>query len=461
MAIKIKENLIDILKSDFIKNIATLISGNIIGYGINLITLPIISRVYTQSELGGYDLIVSSAGIFLTILQLSLMLVIMIPKEDYQAAVISRIIWYFTLIGSFLSVVFLIVLSFMPSGFQLFEVNISYPYGLLLFGCYLVFYNLQNIYYAFSNRKKLYSVLFWNPILMAAANGILSIGFGLCGKGIAGYLFGTIASYAIAILHMKRYVQPFLGKFNFEEIKKTLFVYRAYPLVQLPAALVASIAIQIPAQFLGRMFSTAVLGGYTMACKILSVPVALLASPVNRVYYRSLVEKLEKQENAGEFAFSLLKHNILLAVVPVGILMIFGDWIAGFVLGKGWEISGIYILIMGMMYLLKYCSTCMSGTFVAVGMQKLSFKFSLFTLLLFSVWGGITYWADLSAMEAIILYTIFASAQELLNLLLCMYCLKFSIWHYIKFVLTYILGSVVGIYLLYGLRKWIEWRIFK
>ena len=74
MAIKIKENLIDILKSDFIKNIATLISGNIIGYGINLITLPIISRVYTQSELGGYDLIVSSAGIFLTILQLSLIL---------------------------------------------------------------------------------------------------------------------------------------------------------------------------------------------------------------------------------------------------------------------------------------------------------------------------------------------------------------------------------------------------
>ena len=80
-----EKRLRNITGSDFIKNIVMLISGNIIGYGINLITLPIISRIYTQNELGEYELILSSAGIFLAILQLSMMLVIMIRiKKEYM-----------------------------------------------------------------------------------------------------------------------------------------------------------------------------------------------------------------------------------------------------------------------------------------------------------------------------------------------------------------------------------------
>lgn len=422
---------------------------------MNLITLPIISRIYTQSELGGYDLIVSSADIFLTILQLSLMLVIMLPKEEEQAVIVCKIIWYFTLVGSGLSVMTLLIVK---SRFQLFNVVASYSMGIILFGCYLVCYNLQNIYYSFTNRKKLYSVLLWNPILTAGVNGILSVGLGILGWGTIGYLIGTIISYIAAVIHMKRYVRPFAGKVNLRAVKETLIQYRRYPMVQLPAALVSSVALQIPAQFLGRMFSASVLGGYTMACKLLSVPVALLAAPVNRVYYRTLAGKLNDKEKAGEFAFLLLKNNVLAACIPIGVLIIFGDWIVGLLLGKSWMISGTYILIMGMMYLLKYCSACMSGTFVAAGKQNISFGFSVFTLLLYAMWGVITSRLKLGVLEAIIFYTICASVQELTNLLLCMYCLKVSIIKYLHFVLKYIVGSTVIIYLIYAFRQWIQWR---
>lgn len=432
-----------------------MLSGNIIGYGINLITLPLISRIYTQSELGGYDLIISSASIFLTILQLSMMLVIMIPKEDEEAVIISKIIWYVTVAGSVSSV---IVLLMVRSGFQLFYGITPYSFGIVLFGCYLIWYNLQNIYYAFTNRKKLYAVLFWNPILMAGVNGILSIGLGLMGGGTVGYLIGTITSYIIAVFHMKRYVCPLSGRVSCQAMKKALIQYREYPLIQLPAALVSGIALQIPAQFLGRTFSAAVLGGYTMACKILTVPVSLLAAPINRVYYRTLVEQLDEKGKAGEFAFSLLKNNVLIASIPIGVLMIFGDWITGFVLGRNWTVSGTYILIMGMMYLLKYCSACMSGTFVAAGKQKISFGFSVFTLLLFGFWGSLAGRLGLGVTEAIIFYSVCASLQELLNLLLCMYCLNVSIRKYFGFVLKYIVGSSAIIYLLYGVRRWCEWR---
>ena len=96
----IRKKILYIKSSDFIKNIATLLSGNILGYGINLVLLPIISRIYTQSALGEYDLLISSANIVLPILQLSLLLVIMIPSDEMVAKIICRIILYFTLIGS-------------------------------------------------------------------------------------------------------------------------------------------------------------------------------------------------------------------------------------------------------------------------------------------------------------------------------------------------------------------------
>ncbi len=450
-----EKRLRNITGSDFIKNIVMLISGNIIGYGINLITLPIISRIYTQNELGEYELILSSAGIFLAILQLSMMLVIMIPEEEHEAIIISKIICYFTLFGSILIVAVLLSLA---SNIQFFHVNISYRVGVILFGFYLFFYNLQNIYYSFTNRKKMYSVLFWNPILMAAVNGLFSIIFGFLNGGSIGYLIGTITSYVFAILHMKRYVHPFADSVSMHEIKKVLAEYREYPLIQLPAALVSTIALQIPAQFLGRIFSAAVLSGYTMACKILTVPVSLLAAPVNRVYYRTLVEKLEKREKAGEFAFSLIKHNILLAIIPIGLLMIFGDRILSIFLGRAWGVSGTYILIMGMMYLLKYCSACMSGTFVAAGKQRVSLFFSVFNLILYGLWGIMVFNIQIGVIKAIILYTIFASIQEIVNLILCMYCLRYSIIECLKFFLNYIMGSTIIIYLLYGFRRWIEWR---
>ena len=445
----IRKKILYIKSSDFIKNIATLLSGNILGYGINLVLLPIISRIYTQSALGEYDLLISSANIVLPILQLSLLLVIMIPSDEMVAKIICRIILYFTLIGS---AIICCILFFLAPGFYLFKLNVPYAYGLILFSGYLILYNLQNIYYSYTNRKKLYSVLFWNPIIMSATNGILSIVLGKCNGGSSGYMIGTLASYAVAVMHMKKHVHPFQCEQSPVKIYSVLKQYKKYPLVQLPSALVSNIAIQLPAQFLGRMFSVTILSGYTMACKILSVPVSLLAVPVNRVYYRTLIEKLENGENAGEFAFTLVKNNIMMAFVPIGFLMIFGDIITGFFLGSEWAVSGVYISILGVMYLLKYCSSCMSGTFVAVGRQDLSLGFSVFTLLLYGGCFIFAYRLELGIIETMIFYAFFASLHELMNLLLCMHCLQFPITRYLKFVLKNILVGFSIVYLFCGIR---------
>lgn len=438
-----------IKKSDFAKNIVTLASGAVIGYGINTVTLPMISRIYARSDIGSYDLVVSSASIIITILCMALTLVIMIPADEREAVQICKIIWYANIIGTFIIVITLLGIS---RYYQLFVLNISYGIGILLFAVYILTYNLQVIFYSFANRKMKYRILFWNPVIMAVVNASVSIVLGLLGMGTLGYLAGTIFSHILGIVHMRLFVNPFSGYDSPSQLWHTLKKYKAYPLVQLPANLISTFALQLPVQFLGRMYDAASLGGYTMACKLLSMPIALFATPINRVYYRTLVEKVSFGQETGDFAFAVIKNNIKTGIVPVGILMVFGDFITSIFLGDEWRISGRYILILGLMYILNFSVSCVSGTFVAVNQQKASFLYSLGTLCQYALCFMSAYYLELDMVGTIILYTISVMINQVVLLSLCMYYTGYAVRSFLFFIIKYLLWSALIIYGLYALR---------
>lgn len=447
MGNRFTKSLLKIKESDLAKNIFILLSGNILGYGISFIMLPIISRIFTQSELGMYDLIVSSASIIMPILQMALLLVIMIPREDEKAICICKIISLTAIIGSMLIILFLL---FFSSSYRIFSGGF-YEINLIMLGLYIIFNTIQSVYYSYTNRKKLYKVLFWNPIIMNISNGILSILLGSIGWGTQGYLLGTLLSYIIASLHMARFVNPYHGHITVACLKKTFIEFKMYPLVQMPANLIDTLGLQLPSQFLGRMFDVATLGGYTMACKILNVPVSLLAAPVNRVYYRTLIEKIDAGENAGEFAFMLFKNNIKIALIPLSILMLFGEWITKIFLGEDWAISGTYITILGITYLLKYCVACLSGTYIAVQKQNYSIITAILNLIICVLCFFTAAFFRLTAIHTIILYSFSSSIYGIICLCLCMHCLEYPIKNVLVFILKYIIGISVILYLIYGL----------
>ncbi len=436
-------------ESDFVKNIVTLASGAVIGYGINTITLPLISRIYARSDIGSYDLVTSSASIIITVLCMALTLVIMIPADEREAVRICKIIWYANITGTVIIVVILFGIS---RYYQLFVLNIRYEVGILLFAVYILTYNLQVIFYSFTNRKMRYRVLFWNPIVMAGVNAGVSLILGLLGLGTVGYLIGTILSHILGILHMRLFVNPFSGHDGPSQLWHTLKKYKAYPLVQLPANLISSFALQLPIQFLGRIYDPGTLGGYTMACKLLSMPIAVLATPINRVYYRTLVDKVLSGQDTGDFAFAVIKNNIKTGILPVGVLMVFGDFITSMFLGDEWRVSGRYILILGLMYILNFSASCVSGTFVAVNQQKAAFLYSLVTLCQYALCFMSAYYLELDIIGTIIMYTASVIINQVILLSLYMYYTGYAVRKFLFFIVRYLLASALIIYGSYAMR---------
>lgn len=436
----------------FLKNILVLLSGNVLGYIINILFLPLIGRVFSPSDIGEYDLILSTGRFVMNFSSLGLIIAIMLPKSDEDAKRLCKFILILNIsIISTLLVVFMVI----GNVFRLFSTTIPYYWALFLLGLYIVSYNMQELFYSYMNRKKMYKGLFWNPLILALSNVGISIILGLCGLGTFGYLVGTIASYIVSILYMRIYISPFSEKISFNSCKAMLVEYKDMIFVQMPANFITQIGNEIPIQFLGRIFGTAMLGGYSMANKLLSIAIGVLSTPVNRVVYRELSEKVNRKEPVGDFLFGILEKNIKLALVPVGMMIIMGGKIVPWILGKDWAAAGEYIAILGSMYLLKFCSDCVSGTFVVMKHQKLSLWMSFINIIKYVICFGIAYLLEYNVMNTIIMYAVAECIFQLLNLALCVYCTEYSIKKFFWFVFKYIVGGNVLIYGIYILVRMI------
>ena len=351
--------------SGFLKSVLTLSSGVVVAQAINFLGMPVVGRVYSPGAMGDYTLITSNATILSTVACLGMMTSFMLPKEHEEARGLSRLVT-----GSTLLITTLVIsILWLCSGFfRIFHTEET-PYGisLLVLWLYIVFNTISNICYAYVNRHKLYRVMFWNPIITAVINVGVGIVFGFLGWGFIGYTAAHILSFVVNIIHLLRHANAF-AKIESPEYRSFSLLknYKRFPMHQMPANLIASLSTQLPVQMIERLFSAAALGMYSMALKILSLPTSLLATPVNRVYFQEASQRYNRGEDIGEFSFKIMEANIKIAILPISILMVFGEWIFAIFLGEQWRDAGTYAAIIGMYQLMLFCSSCLSGDFIII-----------------------------------------------------------------------------------------------
>lgn len=360
----------------FVKSVLTISSGIAISQGIGVLLSPIYTRIYAPSLFGDYSVMISSGTILSSIICLGLLTAIMLPKDDETAKRICTLIM--TLVIS-LGTLFLAVALIISPRWQAFSVDIPYWQGCLIVYFILVLTNISSIFYSYTNRLALYRVLFWNPILGAVSNAVLTVALGLAGWGLVGYSIGTISASVVSIIYMSWHVKPF--RFKSTKLMLTLKANKNFPLLQLPANIISTFSLQLPVQMLSRFFGSTILGIYSITMRCLDIPTALLAAPINRVYYRDACAKYAEGQKIGEFTFNILKASIKLAIIPITILMVFGEPLFAFIFGEKWRLAGAYAEVLGVYSLVAFCSACISGGFVITGKQKYNLLLSVVSIL--------------------------------------------------------------------------------
>lgn len=447
----IKRLLEKIKSSSFVVSVLKVGSGQLIAQCLSLISVPILSRIYSETAYGDTALIVSTAGLLVSCCTLGLNMAIMQPKEDEEAKAVFTTV---TVVGITLCTVFTLGCYALISVTKLFDVSSHYGWALLLMWIYAVVNMMNSFATAYCNRRGKYNTLFFNPIIGAGLNFLLAIPLGLLGFGYMGFMLTNIVQYGVCSLHMMRGDNPFKKDFKLKEIRRVLVQYKDYVLFQCPSALVGNFGIEYPTQFFGRVFTTQELGGYSMCDRLLKYPIRLIASPIATVYFRTATEYHREGKNLAEFTYKIITRILLISALPVAVFILISEPLVVFVLGSEWKEAGELAGFLIVQYVLLLCSQTTSYCRVSIGKQKTNLFVSLVCLAVGVLSCGAGYWLFGEMTAALFVYSLGQCLYNMYDMAVNFYCMdKRYMFRYLAVTIIYVL-IMFGVYFLS--RTWIK-----
>jgi len=357
-------------KNEFWSSVAKLSAGQIIAQAITIAATLVLSRIYTDSDYGTFGIITSTGAIIMSIIDVALGSAIMVAKTDEDSKRVLTVSFLIQMVLMAAIVFGMIALSPVKKFFTV--SSIPYTVAVLIMAVYIAVNSLYSLIRIYINRKKLNNILFLNSLISAGCTVFISIPLGFLKFGFIGLISATVLGALLSIIQMMRVSFPFTKIESFGDIKKTFVECRDFILFQYPSNIMGSVSNNMPNQTLYNMYGGTGLGIYAMCNKVFQMPLNLIITPIQTVYFRKAVEMKDSTKELSDFSFGFIQKFMLLALIPVILVMSFGESIFGFVLGQQWHESGLIAAIMCPYYFFYFCNSCMAYLRVSIGKQKIN-----------------------------------------------------------------------------------------
>ena len=356
-----------IKNNEFWASVIKLSSGQVIAQAITLIATLILSRIYTDADYGTYGIIISTANIIISGISLAMGSAIMVADSDEDC---KRVFTVSYLAQMLLMVLVLIGMAALMPVKRFFDTPVPYVVMLLIVGLHIAMNILATMTRVYINRLKLNNVLFWNSLISAGCTVCISIPMGLLGFGFFGLLLASMMSETLCTLQMLRVACPFKRIRSFAEVKQTFADCKKFIFFQYPSNMMGTFANNLPDQTLYSWYGDAALGSYAMSQKVFRMPLNLLITPFQTIYFRTAAQMKDKMEELADFTYDFFKKMMLIAAVPMIACMAFGEYIFGFVLGWQWQEAGLIAAILCPYFFFWFCNAAITYLRVAIGQQK-------------------------------------------------------------------------------------------
>jgi teichuronic acid exporter len=363
------------LKSEFVRNIGALISATFIAQILSYLAAPIITRLYSPEEFG-------ELGIFLRIVAIGAALATL--RYEQAIPIIKNDSHSFRL---FKFVVRLIVIISAAS-----TVIIAVPFLLGLNGNYFIMYALIPIGIALSSyfllgtnwllRFKKVKHIGLSRVLTALGSSVSKIIFGVFNLGFIGLIYGTVIGFLIGILPIKQIVKKDNAKFQIaSKAKRNALIAKQhidFPKINLPHGILDYTKDLIVAVLFIHLFTKEEYGLYDHTYRMLRLPLALIGTALGQMFFQRCAEMINKGEDVRPLILKSLKTLSLIAIVPFGILMLFGEDIFPLVFGHQWAESGRFSEIMSVWFALNFIISPITSLPLILKRQGSFFKLAIF-----------------------------------------------------------------------------------
>jgi len=358
-------------KSEFAKDVLTLMTGTTIAQAIPIAISPILTRIYTPEDFGVFALFFAISAIFGSIVNARYELAIILPKKDEDAINIFALGFIINICITFF--LFLLVVLFNDYFIKLLnnkEIEL-WLYFLPISVFFIGFFNLLNY---FNNRKKNYKDLRNAIIFKSIVLAIVQLSIGFLKQGASGLISGLIISNMFANLKLFKNIlkdKLLISKISKIKILALAKKYQKFPKYNLLSSLANVITSQLPFFIIPKIFNLSISGYFSFSQKLIALPSSLIAKSVSQVLFQKISEnKINKIKNMPLLVNTIKK--LFLIALPITILIfLFAPYLFEVIFGKNWKISGEIAQYLSLIFLITFVVSTISIALIAYEEIKL------------------------------------------------------------------------------------------
>ncbi len=361
-------------KSEFTKNIVTLITGTAVAQAIPIAISPILTRIYTPEDFGVFALFIAIISIFGIIANARYELAIMLPKKDEDA--INIFVLGF-IITCFITLFLLILVIVFNDYLKIFLENEEIGFWLYFVPIAVFFSGMYNILNYFNNRKKNYKDLRNATILKAIVLAIVQLSIGFIKSGASGLISGQLISNMFANIKLLRNILK--NKILVSKISKIKIIalakkYKKFPKYSLPSSFCDITTTQLPFFLLPKIFGLQISGFFFLSKRIISLPASLIASSISQVYFQNLSDAKKNKERVFPIFIDTIKKLFLIALPTSLLMFLFSPIIFEIIFGKDWLISGEIAKYLALVFFITFIVSPLSISFtVSMELRRSAF----------------------------------------------------------------------------------------
>ncbi|SDB12171.1 Membrane protein involved in the export of O-antigen and teichoic acid [Pseudidiomarina indica] len=368
---KIKQRILADKSIGVLKGMLILLVGAGIARIIGLMSIPILTRIYSPEDYGVLALYTSIVTVLAPFMTLRYVLALPLPNNGLLALGLRALCLKLIFLAS---IIFSIVLYLFGEPILVWlnmEQLVDWRWLIVLGASGVALYELSTLW---ATRYKFYKKLARAQFVQSLVLNSSQIILGLFSIKPLGMLIGHFASQVAGVLSLTKTSQNNLNisakKLSWKKKLLIAKYYQGFVWFRLPSHVLMVFSIQAPVMMMVILFGTESTGQFSLAMLALSLPISIMGSAMSKAYYAEIAS-LGKNNIDIIYAITLSVQKKLFYVgIPSAAIVYFiSESLFGFLFGAEWAMAGKFASILAPFVLFQFTSSPLMEAINVLGKQ--------------------------------------------------------------------------------------------
>jgi lipopolysaccharide exporter len=407
-------------KGSFISHVATLVTGTAISQAITFAAMLVLTRLFAPDDFGLLALFMTIVSLLAALGGGRYELAIMLPEEDREAA---NVFHAATLVLTGICVLSFFAIAFFHARLAGILGEPSVDSWLWAIPAVLFISGFYQILGCWCGRMKRFRYVAISRIAQSSGTVAMQIVLFLVhvNGGVAlicGWIFGQSLGSFVLLVQVIRQDGAFMRKsWSLHSIPRLLGTYRNFPFYKAPYSFISNSSSQLVVVVIRMLSSLSTVGLYSMASRAIYLPVGLVASSMNQVFY----EKAATETAPGRLE-SFVNRVMRIQVVLMTPLLFFAAFesklVFAAVFGARWAESGAFASFLAFAGYMYFLTSWLDRLFDVNGRQRFALAIEIAGNLGSLVALTLTLTITGSALRAVAAFTV----TEVIYSVIWLYC---------------------------------------